>query len=389
VKRVLTLLTMFFLFSINVLPGQAAAWKFGNEQQVIEKDQVFTGDFIFQGESLEVSGVIKGDLLVWAKEVTIKGRIEGDLIGVVTNKLIIKGTIGRNSRVIANDFLLSGKLNGNLSGIASYLETKQSSRISGGVLGFFQELTLRGKVAGPVEVTGLIQTKIGGQIEGDIKVKGNPVIWQAPAEFRGKIHDYTGGTNDPRKTKGIKVARDYLLHEQILPEEIVMPQIPIVLLIAWFVGSILLALIFYRLFPGTAWSMTEPSAINFKKNMLVGAISFFLVPLILGTLIIVFGIVGNYFAILLPLIVFLGMGYLFLMFFANLPVYLWLGRIVLKSRFHPIILILSGAFLTIVIALVPLINLFAQLVFTWQGFGMIVRRIKFQAQDIGSLPSGL
>lgn len=388
-KRVLTLLTMFFLFSINVLPGQAAAWKFGNEQQVIEKDQVFTGDFIFQGESLEVSGVIKGDLLVWAKEVTIKGRIEGDLIGVVTNKLIIKGTIGRNSRVIANDFLLSGKLNGNLSGIASYLETKQSSRISGGVLGFFQELTLRGKVAGPVEVTGLIQTKIGGQIEGDIKVKGNPVIWQAPAEFRGKIHDYTGGTNDPRKTKGIKVARDYLLHEQILPEEIVMPQIPIVLLIAWFVGSILLALIFYRLFPGTAWSMTEPSAINFKKNMLVGAISFFLVPLILGTLIIVFGIVGNYFAILLPLIVFLGMGYLFLMFFANLPVYLWLGRIVLKSRFHPIILILSGAFLTIVIALVPLINLFAQLVFTWQGFGMIVRRIKFQAQDIGSLPSGL
>ena len=380
-KRGLILLFMLFLILVTTLPGQAAAWSFGNEQQIIEKGQVVTGDLIFQGESLEVLGVVKGDLLVWGKKVIIKGRIEGDLIGVVTDTLSIEGKIGQNLRVIANQIFFEGVVVGNLTGVASSLNARSESHVQGGILGSFQELTLLGKVDQLVEFTSLTQAKIGGEIEGDLKVKGVPVVWQAPAEFGGKIHDYTGVTRNPGKIKGITLAGKYVVHDQVFPEELLLPRIPILLIIAWFVGSVLLALIFYRLFPRTAWEMTTPSAANFRKNMIVGSISFFLIPLSLGILIVALGVFGSAVAVVLPLIFFLGMSYLFLTLFLNLPVYLWLGRVVLKSRFHPIILILAGAFLMVLSTLIPFVNFIAQLIFVAQGFGMILGRIKFQSPE--------
>jgi len=327
---------------------------------------------LFSGDSLEINGEIKGDLIVWSGRVIVNGRIDGSILGAVWDKLVINGEVLGHVRGLANEMRVNGKVDGSITTASAVFNTSSHSLIGKGLLGIFSKLDLRGTVNGPVDVKSVPLTQISGRINGNIKAQGVPVTWQAPLEINGTINDYSGVTNDPSKIKGITLKGKYFLHQ---PQESNSDSSGVIRLISivWFIGSLLASLILYRLFPRTLWTITEPTSGNFRRSIISGLVSIIGIPILM--LILVLTVVG------IPLAVLLGLVYGMLLFFFGIPINLWFGRLIFKSRFHPSLMIIFAGILLMLISFIPVINMAFLLVFLLLGSGMMIGNIRPQINE--------
>ncbi len=370
-KQFVSGIIMVILLLTFGLPVFGAAWKVAGGNQLIAKDQVATGDYIFTGDRLEVNGVIDGDLLVFGNSAVVNGRVTGSILGLVNQELVINGSVGRDIRVAAQQVTLKGAVARNVTALAMRLETGRQSKIGLGLLGKFVDLRLAGDVAGPVAVTANNQFRLSGRIGGDLVVKGSPVQWRAPLEVGGNVTDYTIEPSNPNQVKGVTLHKDYTLVEEQGGGT------GLLLMLGWFFGTLILSIVVYRLFPRTTWAMTEPTRVNFRKNLLVG----FLSMIGLGFLIIVSLGVASFYGVSLPLVVLLGLVFLLLWFLSGILVNIWLGRLFFKSRLKPVLTIVMGGLISASFSLVPLLNLAAGFIVMCVGFGMALRNIRFEFRE--------
>lgn len=137
----------------------------------------------------------------------------------------------------------------------------------------------------------------------------------------------------------------------------------------WFLGSVLTALVFYKLFPRTSWRISDPSAVYFRKNLWTGFLGALGIPVIIFVLFIT--------RVGIPLAILLILGYITLLLFSNVLLYLWMGRLIfsrsrLDLRRHPVLLIITGGIALAVVGLIPLAGYFLQVI----GFGMVLSQIR-------------
>jgi cytoskeletal protein CcmA (bactofilin family) len=368
-KRFFALVISFCLLLLLAGSCMASSWRIMNGDETIEKGQVVAGDVLFSGERLEVDGEIKGDLLVWSGAVIINGRIDGSILGVAWDQLIINGQVLGSIRGFANQIKIGGRINGSITAFAASIVTSRQSLIGRGLLGTFSNVNLRGTINDSVYLKSAPETRIGGRINGDLQVQGVPPTWQAPLEIAGKVNDYSGVAGNPAKTKGIDIRGGYQLH-QPQHDSLVPPGIITLISIVWFIGSLLASLILFRLFPKTLWQITEPSHYNFRRSIVLGLISLIGIPIVI--VILIFTMVG------IPLAILLGLIYLILLLFFGIPVNLWFGRLIFRSRFHPSLMIVMAGILMVLISLIPIINMAFMLIFLLMGTGMIVGNIRLQ-----------
>ncbi len=371
-RRFAVLIGIFYLLLVVAVPCMAGSWQTLSGNEVIAQDAVIENDLFFNGDRLEVNGEIKGDLIVWAGQVVINGRVNGNILGVIWDKLIINGEVQDHIRGFATNFEMNGRVDGSITVVAVMFNSSPKSMIGKGILGAFSKLSLKGEVEGPVDINSAPTTKIGGKINGNLKCQGAPITWQSPVEITGAVHDYSGFSNDPAKIKGVQIGKGYHLHQ---PETAYSAYSKVITLISivWFIGSLLASLVLFRIFPRTFWVITEPGPINFRRNMLIGLLSFFGLPLLI--IILSFTIVG------IPLAILLGLIYLLLVLFSGIPLNLWFGRLLFKSRLHPSLMIIIGGLLIMLINFIPVVNLIVPLIFLWLGFGMVLGNIKPQIMD--------
>lgn len=325
-KRVISVIIGFCLILLITVPVWAGPWRIENGAKVIDKAEVVQGDLIFNGEQLRVDGTVTGDLIIQSGEVVINGTIKGDLIGFTGGKVTINGLIGRNLRVLAQEIEHNGNIEGCATVMSFRFEATPHSRIGAGLMGTFLDLSLAGRIDGPVELTGYHSTRIGGRIAGDLKVDGVETNWSPPLEILGKVSDATVKANDPSKLKGVKLG-GYRFTEGNLTEQYQVLKYGMIVLFVWLVGSLLLSLVFYRLFPRTVWSMSEPSMVNFRRSLLGGLLCLIGTPFLIYLLCRI--VVGIPIAIVILLL------YLLLISGFAIPVYLWLGRLIFNSRLRP------------------------------------------------------
>lgn len=354
------------------IPVLAGPWQLSGGERIIRKGHVVEGDLIFSGDQLEVEGEIKGDLLVFAREVSISGRVEGSILGLVWEKFSLQGTVERDLRVLANELNLSGMVKRSLTAGAVKIYTSPDSQVGTGILGYCSELKLEGQVEGPVEVDSYGLTKIGGRIAGDLKVSGAQVEWLPPVEVGGKVTDLTGITSPPVQN-GVKIGGEYRIQrEKIDPQKEFFKWAAFVSLV-WLLGNLLISLIFYRLFPRTSWIMSEPTTVNFRGSLAIGLLGFIVIPVVI--LILILTVVG------IPLAILLGLFYLMLLFFSGVPLNLWFGRLIFKSRLHPSLLIVFGGLFLMLLSSIPWAGFMVQAVVMIMGFGVILRNVKIQYKD--------
>ena len=352
------------------LPGAAAAWEIKGGNETITKDQTVAGDLIFSGQSLVIDGVVKGDLVVMAQEVVVNGSIEGSIIGLVWEKLTINGVIQGSLRVLASELTLSGNVKRNLLIMAPKFYAERSSMVGDGIIGLAGETILAGRVGGPVELRSLNTNTISGHFNDRVILYGVAPKWKAPAQVLGRLVDYTQNSKDPSVVKGVKIAK-YQRSQEVFDDNLFKTLFWVSFI--WFLGNLLMSLIFYSFFPRTAWEVSDPSVINFRKNLLIGLFSLFLIPVIMILLCIT--VVG------IPLAVLIGSFYLVLLLFAGVPLNLWFGRVLFKTRFKAIWLIILGSLALLGIGMVPILGIMAEMIFSFIGIGMLVGMVKPQFHE--------
>lgn len=370
-----------FLISITLLGGvfsfaipARANWRMESGVFTLTKDRVIEGDLFFSGERLEIDGVIRGDLLLFGEEVIINGRIDGSILGAVSGKLRNNGVVGGSLRGIINEVYLNrgGVIKGNISAFAIRLITASDSLIEKGILGRFSEVELKGRVNGPVSFNSAISTKLSGEINGDVRSGGARIEWVSPLTVTGKVIDSTGYDNNPAKLEGIKLDGGYQRQKPIKGQMGFLKAVTIFSFI-WFLGSLLTSVIFYRLFPRTAWKVTEPSVVYFRRSLLMGLIGLIGLPVII--IILTITVVG------LPLAVLLGLFYLIILLFARIPVNLWFGRLLFRSRLNPVLMTVLGGLFLALLNFLPIIGLLINPLLLVLGMGMIIGNIRFQVNQ--------
>lgn len=370
-----------FLISITLLGGvfsfaipARANWRMESGVFTLTKDRVIEGDLFFSGERLEIDGVIRGDLLLFGEEVIINGRIDGSILGAVSGKLRNNGVVGGSLRGIINEVYLNrgGVIKGNISAFAIRLITASDSLIEKGILGRFSEVELKGRVNGPVSFNSAISTKLSGEINGDVRSGGARIEWVSPLTVTGKVIDSTGYDNNPAKLEGIKLDGGYQRQKPIKGQMGFLKAVTIFSFI-WFLGSLLTSVIFYRLFPRTAWKVTEPSVVYFRRSLLMGLIGLIALPVII--IILTITVVG------LPLAVLLGLFYLIILLFARIPVNLWFGRLLFRSRLNPVLMTVLGGLFLALLNFLPIIGLLINPLLLVLGMGMIIGNIRFQVNQ--------
>jgi cytoskeletal protein CcmA (bactofilin family) len=242
-KRLWSLGFLCILMTMVALPALAGTWKLGHGDMRIPKGDVVRGDLYFSGEYLEIDGEVQGDLLVAAGEVKINGKINGSLLGLIAEKLTVNGLIGEDLRVAAGKIEINGTVGESISSVAAVAELFPKSVAGKGIIGIFNQLKLSGRVDGPVRVSGYTLTELGGVINGDVQVRGVPVTWEKKATINGNFDDYSGGSNTGVATHG-KISGEYRIHQDTESMMKVLKTLLIFSLI-WFLGSVLIALIFY------------------------------------------------------------------------------------------------------------------------------------------------
>jgi cytoskeletal protein CcmA (bactofilin family) len=356
-------------------PALAGPWQLRSGEEIIGRNQTIQGDLYFSGDILEVDGRITGDLTVFASRVIINGKVEGSLLGAVTEKIIIRGEIGGHLRVMTSQAELEGKIGKSLSALALQFSAKRDSVVETGILGYFGQVRLAGTIHGPVEMTVHSRAVIGGNISGNLTSKGAALEWLPPVEIGGRVDDYSGVSAQPGGKPQVKIGGGYHLHP-MKTNSLINYKYLFMISVIWFMGNLLMTLIFFRIFPRTAWEITRPTPKNLKSSLVVGLVSFLTIPI--GVVILTLTTVG------VPLAIVLFLLYLILLTFAGVPFTLLTGRMILrkfdgKYPDHPYVLILGGALFSGVISMIPVIGF---LLPTWLGFGMLLGNVKPQFKEV-------
>jgi cytoskeletal protein CcmA (bactofilin family) len=372
-KVIAGLLGCFLLVFCTGLPVLASPWEIKGGDQTIGKEQVIEGDLIFSGDHLAIDGTVKGDLIVFAREVTISGQVEGSVLGVAWEKLTDEGTIGRDLRVISSEIVVNGIVNGSLTVGALKIYTDGDSQIGKGILGYFSETKLEGQVTGPVQITSMTSTRIGGKITGDFNTEGASVEWLSPAEITGNVADHGSEPSSTEQLAKVKIGGTYHHFKETTDKQFeLIKQFAWVSLI-WFLGSLILSLIFYRLFPRTALEMTEPTATKFRRGLVTGLIGLVGFPIVIVILLLT--VVG------IPIAIILSLFYVMLFLVAGIPINLWFGRLLFKSRPRPILQIILGSLTLALIGSIWPLQLIVQPLVTLLGFGFILGNIRLQYKE--------
>ena len=367
----ITLLGGIFSFAI---PAQADSWQMESGVFKLAKDQVIEGDLFFSGERLEIDGIIRGDLVLFSEEVIINGSIDGSILGAISGKLNNNGVVGGSLRGFVNEVYLNkdGVFKGSISAFAVKLITDRDSMIENGILGRFTEVDLKGRITGPVSINSAISTKLSGEISGEVRLGGAPVKWVSPLTVNGKVIDSTGYDNNPAKLEGISLIGGYQPQKPIKNQMAILKGAAIFSFI-WFLGSLLTSLILYRLFPKTAWNITEPSVANLRRSLLMGLIGLVGLPVLI--IILTLTVVG------FPLAILLGLFYLVLLLFAGIPLNLWFGRLIFKSRLNPVLTIVLGGLFLALLNLIPIVSLLINPFLFVLGMGMVIGNIRLQVNQ--------
>jgi cytoskeletal protein CcmA (bactofilin family) len=375
-KRCGLVLGVLMMFVWLGQPAMAAApWEIHGGDTEIDSERVIAGDLIFSGDKLTIAGTVNGDLIVFARQVTVSGRVKGSVLGIVTESLTINGTVDGNVRTATNRMTLTGQVGQTLSAYVISLNTGRNSRVGGGILITCNKLRLTGTVAGPVEATANSRLLIGGDIDGNVTVKGAPLQWLAPVRISGRVDDYSGTTAKIQSNQKVDIKQGYHAH-RVRTDLPFYNKMLFMISLIWFLGNLLMSLIFYRIFPRTAWRVTQPSVTMLQRSLLTGLLTLIIVPVVIFLLL--FTIVG------LPIAAVLFFLYLVLLLFANVPVSLLLGRVILRQYgpgypTRPGLLIMIGCLFVSLFTAVPWIGMILP---AGLGAGMLIRQIRPEYNQI-------
>jgi len=298
------------------------------------------GDLIFAGRETLLRGTVGGDYLVAAGEQEIGGRVRGS-VRAVGGEVHVKGVVDRNATVAGGNVSLDS---------AGVIE--KNAYFAGG------NVQITGTVRGGLAAAGG-NVAINGVVGGDVQVAGDELHIGPRAQIAGNLRYKV-----PPKNVRIDSAARISGTVTVLPVE---SQWGVERWL-WMLGLLLIGVVVVALFPRFSAEAAEILSRRPIAAAIVGVGWFFLAFLAIAFLWIT--VIGR------PLAVLTLVAYMLLLFLADIPVGVWLGRWLLRFRGgtrRPVILeYLVGGVVLLAVVLIPVIGHVVLMIVTCLGTGLIL-----------------
>jgi cytoskeletal protein CcmA (bactofilin family) len=195
-SKIFTTLTIFVMLALVLVPTASAFDGRGDDNVVIEADEVIKDDLYVGAATVLVEGVIQGDLYAGAQRVTIEGTITGDLVtGAET--VIINGTVEGDVIAFAQSVIVNGTVQDDLRSGAAAIQLGKEASIGDDLLfgGASLESMAGSKIGGDL-VVGAGQVLVTGD------VGGNLLAGTSALELNGTIEGNVQAYLDPSNESG-------------------------------------------------------------------------------------------------------------------------------------------------------------------------------------------
>ena len=307
------------------------------EDPLIKAGETLKGDFIVGGNSVTNDGLIQGDLIAGAQLLSVNGDVEGDIIAGGSD-ISIKGSVGGSVRVGGNNVNISSTVERNLMAFGNNIVIDREAVVKRNAYIFGATIKGAGTFLGKTDIYGSDVT-LEGSYEGDVaihdmkegsslKLLSGTVIkgkltymgiaeFQVPSDVRVGSYEYVNIHPEISEQKSSKFSAWNLVKRLFT-------------LIVYY----LFALLLYKLFP--RFFVRSGDFIGAKPLSAAGIGIATLGSLVGGFLLLIILLLLTLFIFEGSIFFFAGFVFTFVttvtIFFADIPVSLWLGNTIGGNR---------------------------------------------------------
>lgn len=379
-KIVFGFIVLLILATAPLTLAQEASTKStrGGEIVTIGKDEVIDRDYFVAGDTVNVYGTINGDLYAAGGQVIVDGIINGDVLAA-GGDLNISGEVTQNVRVAGGNITIDGKIGRNLTVVGGNVDIANSAEIAGSIAAGAGNLTVSAPVTGNI-TAGIGSLIISNKVGGDVEAGVGQLTLTPSAEIAGDLTYFSD--QEAQIEQGARVSGAIIKNDpgRRVREELDVSQTG--LRRAWrgigqtgkvisFLSSLVVGLLFLKLFPNYSQKVLEAFISHPAKSGLLGFTALILTPFAVALAAIT--IIG------IPIAIILLVTYFIYLYLAKLFVVLWTGQYLLNranSKQSAYMTYFLGLIAFTVITLLPIVGGIVKLLALLIGFGAMITTCK-------------
>ncbi|PAB59346.1 bactofilin family protein [Anaeromicrobium sediminis] len=320
--------------------------------QVIEKDERVSEDLYLFTDDFKNYGIIEGDIFIACNTILNRGILNGDMSGVF-NRALLGGEIKGDVRFTGNKIDIKGEVNEDLIGFGNKINLSKESIIDGNVNITGNKVQLLGFIGGDVYVKA-DKVNIKGEIKGDVNISANEIYISPTTKIHGDL-TYEGemlhkipssvvtGETTGKNTHNININKKAGLSSFV----------GLLFKGSSYVTYFLLSLLLIYLFKNIYLEMIIDVEERTFEAGISGLIGIFSVPII--CIILLISILG------IPIGMLLGVLYGLLIYVSKIPICIWIGTKILKSREKIYLGFTIGLFILFFVDFIPFVRFFVGL----------------------------
>lgn len=348
----------------RIMPAAAAAVEFAD---FLDREQIIGDDVYMFGENITVKGKVIGDLLAIGKSVSCDGAVAADLL-CAGLQVEAAGSINDDIRALA---LTTADLSGHVGDdavLAGFrVNIAQDSRIGHGAMVLAGQTAINGHIRGDVTVTGYDCT-LGGDVLGNVTASTVKLQLTPTARIRGNlIYTSEDAVNIPPGA----VVEGEIIHQKSPAPSALLPVmqreqrrwLSLLAMATWDAGLIIVGTCMLLLLPQT---IHAPKDAMTNRPWLACMYGFFwLIGAPVTASLGIITVVG------LPLSIALAFLYISSLYLSSLPVALWLGQKLFRSRHKPCLSLVIGVLVISLLRSLPYIGFIIGTIVLTVGLGAL------------------
>lgn len=365
-RILLVVLTMAFIGLAWTAAAQAeGSFRTGNDVTVSE-GQALDSSLFASGHTIDIAGSVDGDVFCVGQDVNITGNVTGDVI-CAGQTVHVSGTVGGNIRVVGQTVTVGGATARSLSAAGQNVTLDSAGTVRGDTSLAGQNVTLNGAVARDLAAGGN-SVMINGTVGRDVTATVADLTLGSSAHIGGNLVYISH--NDVSRAGGAVVAGTTTRTEPAAGQGMgdrfsTLLGGSFLFALYMFVAFLVVALALVLLLPQLVHDAAEAAVRSPWKALLVGVLSSFVVPAIIGAL--MFTLIG------IPVAILLLLAWIVIVCVAVPFTAYYLGLLLLgKNPASPIWTMLLGMAIILVLYLIPIVGFIMWLAATWFGLGIIL-----------------
>ena len=315
---------------------------------VIKENENLPKDFFGAGDSIRNHGTVQGDVFAASGTFENTGNVKGDILAAGGSS-IIGGRIDGDIRVASGTVVIEGEVGKNITALAGDFSIAEGGAVDGSVNVFAGNVIVDGIVGGDLR-SGAGTVRINGIIKGDVRLETDQINFGPNAKIEGNL--FYSSEEEIGIPEGIVVGKTEYKKSQIRLDNdrkkkaeegfkvfnIVWKAVGIA---AYLVIAAILTLLFGSFMIRTADTIQRKP----WHAVGIGLVGLIVTPV--AAILFMITVIG------IPLGVISFVLYGLLIYLAQLPGALWLGKLILKREEKPLLPVLLGVFILRLVSFIP------------------------------------